>query len=268
MKTSLPLSSLSKENRKNIRGIAFDVDDTFTSKGKLSSEAYQALWSLKSAGFACVPITGRPAGWCDHWVRMWPVDAVVGENGSFVYYMDEGVRKTIYTESVDHKSLEKLAGLWKKIKSRWPHAELASDQKFREFDIAVDIAEAVKPWANSDIQELVQIAGQMSAHAKVSSIHVNIWFGEQDKKSGFLNLLSAIPKYSPLSNLPPEKSKWIFAGDSPNDEPLFKFFDQSVGVANIANFLDQMKTHPTFVTPSESGMGFCELAHCLLQSNQ
>src|SRR5438132_9157625 len=67
---------------RKIVAIASDIDDTITTDGKTPPEAFAALWRAHDAGLKIVPVTGRPAGWCDHIARMWPVDGVVGENGA------------------------------------------------------------------------------------------------------------------------------------------------------------------------------------------
>src|SRR6187401_69159 len=79
--------------RARIRGVFCDIDDTLTTGGKLTAAAYAALEALQRAGLLVVPITGRPAGWCDQIARMWPVDAVVGENGAFYFWHDAGAAK-------------------------------------------------------------------------------------------------------------------------------------------------------------------------------
>jgi hydroxymethylpyrimidine pyrophosphatase-like HAD family hydrolase len=73
-----PLAEFPVASRARIRGVLTDIDDTLTSDGQLTADAYGALERLKAAGLIVVPVTGRPAGWCDHIARMWPVDAVVG----------------------------------------------------------------------------------------------------------------------------------------------------------------------------------------------
>ena len=83
------IRTISVEIVKNLSGVFFDIDDTFTTSGKIHSVAYQALWRLKDSGFRLLPITGRPAGWCDHIARTWPVDGIVGENGAFYFWFDE-----------------------------------------------------------------------------------------------------------------------------------------------------------------------------------
>ena len=83
-----PLSSFPANDRDGIKVVLTDIDDTLTTDGNLTAAAYTALESLHNAGFGVVPITGRPAGWCDHIARMWPVDGVVGENGAFYFRYD------------------------------------------------------------------------------------------------------------------------------------------------------------------------------------
>ena len=62
-----------------------------------------------------IPITGRPAGSCDHIARMWPVDGIVGENGAFYFVYDRGKRKmkrrfwkTEFERAIDRKKLGRL----------------------------------------------------------------------------------------------------------------------------------------------------------------
>src|SRR5215468_4221097 len=90
-----PLDRFPEAARRGIRGVLADIDDTITTDGKLTAAAYGALERLRAAGFLVVPITGRPAGWCDHIARMWPVDAVVGENGAFYFRYDTAARKLL-----------------------------------------------------------------------------------------------------------------------------------------------------------------------------
>src|SRR5436190_5158 len=93
-----PLKPLSELDAGGVRGLLFDIDDTLTTVGKLTGEAYAALESLKASGRRMVAVTGRPAGWCDHIARMWPVDAVVGENGAFYFFHEQGRLQQRYWE--------------------------------------------------------------------------------------------------------------------------------------------------------------------------
>jgi hypothetical protein len=80
------MKPLSELDAGAIQAVLVDIDETLTTHGKLTAQAYAALERLQRAGRRVVPVTGRPAGWCDHIARMWPVDAVVGENGAFYFW--------------------------------------------------------------------------------------------------------------------------------------------------------------------------------------
>ena len=256
---------------RSIRGVCLDIDDTLSTDGKLTAQAFSALWKLKDAGLKVVPITGRPAGWCDHIARFWPVDAVVGENGAFTFLLKPAdgskspartTRARLDTPGAIHNTAKralKLEELRQAVLERFPHAQFASDQAYREHDLAIDFCEDVTPWPQADIDALVDLCHSRSAHAKISSIHVNTWFGDFDKVKGFEHFLSRNPEMPP-------KDQWLFIGDSPNDEPMFRHFPNSVGVANLKNFLDRLSYSPTYITDHPSGEGFVEMTERLLRA--
>ena len=85
------MQALSKFPIHHLQAIEYvlcDIDDTISTDGCLTPAAYSALWRLQNAGFKIIPVTGRPAGWCDHFARMWPINAIVGENGAFYFRYD------------------------------------------------------------------------------------------------------------------------------------------------------------------------------------
>ena len=96
--------------------------------------------------------------------------------------------------------------------------------------------------------------------AKVSSIHVNGWFGDYDKLTTSKEFLKAAFEIE----VDVQNSTIVFAGDSPNDAPMFAFFQNSVGVANVRNFEGQMPANPAWATPGRGATGFTELAAALL----
>jgi HAD superfamily hydrolase (TIGR01484 family) len=257
-----PLETLAP-HRSRIRGICFDIDDTFSTHGKIHAEAFSALWELKQAGFALIPVTGRPAGWCDLIARFWPVDAVVGENGAFSFFMSEGKRKRIDTlpEVEARAARSKLVALRAGIEAEFPGVQFASDQNYREYDLAIDFCEDVSPWPQSEIDRLVAFCESKGAIAKISSIHVNTWFGRYTKIEGIRHLLDNSGKELGL----PDFDSLVFVGDSPNDEPMFGAFELSVGVANVKPYLPRLKTPPKFLTTLEAGAGFKELSKLLLK---
>jgi HAD superfamily hydrolase (TIGR01484 family) len=212
-----------------------------------------------------VPITGRPAGWCDHIARMWPVDAVVGENGACYMRYDAGSRKLVKRFMVDDdaraEQRRRLHAVGEKIVAAVPGAALASDQHYRESDLAIDFCEDVPPLPRAAVDLIVALMHEAGMTAKVSSIHVNGWFGTYDK----LTMTRRLFAEAFGEDLDAARERYVFAGDSPNDAPMFAYFPNAVGVANIAPFLDRIPTPPAYVTDREAGAGFVELADFLLK---
>ena len=80
--TLLSLDSWSVYERQRLTGVFTDIDDTLTTEGAIAPEALRALHDLKAAGLPVIAITGRPVGWSEPFALVWPVDAIVAENGS------------------------------------------------------------------------------------------------------------------------------------------------------------------------------------------
>jgi HAD superfamily hydrolase (TIGR01484 family) len=262
--TMRPITDLPVGARRAVRAVLTDIDDTLTEHGRLPAIAYTAMARLKEAGLAVVPITGRPAGWCDLIARQWPVDGVVGENGAFYFRYDGAthtmVRRYAKTDEARRKDRQALDAIRDAVLAEVPGAAVASDQNYREADLAIDFCEDVPPLSKDAIQRIVEIFARFGATAKVSSIHVNGWFGSYDKlttSSRFLREVLGI-------DVRTDAEAVIFAGDSPNDAPMFGFFPNSVGVANVLAFKDQLSAAPRWVTSQPSARGFAELADLLL----
>ena len=250
----------------NIRGVFFDIDDTVTTDGRLEGSAYLAIEKLKQAGLLTIPITGRPAGWCDLIARFWPVDGVVGENGAFYFAYDRNTLKMrrcyVRSEEQRREDQKKLAKLKKEILQRVPGSAISADQTYREADLAVDFCEDVAPLPNESVLKIKNIFEDSGAVAKISSIHVNGWFGDYDKLSTCQLFVSSQLGFK----LSEQREKFIFVGDSPNDEPMFQYFPNAVGVANVQNFINQLQHPPTWVTHQKSGAVFVELVDHLVKN--
>jgi HAD superfamily hydrolase (TIGR01484 family) len=248
----------------NVRGVLTDIDDTLTTDGRLTAEAYAALQRLHDAGLLVIPITGRPAGWCDHIARMWPVAGVVGENGALWMRHDHAHRRLERRFVVDEATMAanraRLAAIGERILREVPGCALASDQAYRVADLAIDFCEDVAPLERIDVDRIVTLMEEEGMTAKVSSIHVNGWFGRYDK----LSMTRTFLRDAFAIDLDAGKDAFVFAGDSPNDAPMFAFFPRSVGVANVRAQIDRIATPPAFVTDAAGGAGFAELARHLL----
>lgn len=254
-----PISEMTAASLSSVRYILHDIDDTITNDGKLLPESYAALWKLSRAGFKVIPVTGRPAGWCDMILRQWPVDAVVGENGAFVDYFEGSTKKRFFHPAVPKERLsEKLDEIKEACLKEVPGCRVSKDQSYRVCDLAIDFNEDVH-LGLAAAEKIRAIAGRFGAVAKVSSIHVNIWFGDYTKV-GMAELF--LRQQLGEDRL---EDKVIFFGDSPNDEPMFERFPLSVGVANIRPFAGSLEHLPAFVTEGEGGIGFAEAAELLVR---
>ena len=259
-----PLAALPDIARRDIRCVLTDIDDTLSTRGRIMAETYTAMEELHAAGYLVIPVTGRPAGWCDHIARMWPVDAIVGENGALYMRHDDVARalkkRFMADESERKRDRQRLAAIGEKILREIPGCALASDQQYRETDIAIDYCEDVVPLSREDVERVVAMMRSEGMSAKVSSIHVNGWFGSYDKLAMTRTLLAE--EFG--IDLDAEQQRCIFIGDSPNDAPMFDFFSYSIGVANVHAFGDAIATPPKYVTTATAGAGFAELATFLL----
>ena len=259
-----PLSEFPAAARRATRGVFCDLDDTLTSDGLLTARAYSALERLSGAGLPVVVITGRPAGWCDHIARMWPVAAAVGENGAFYFRYDHG-RHEMQRRYLDDAATRaahraRLAAIGEEIVKAVPGAAIAADQLYRETDLAIDYREDVARLPRAAVDRVVALIERHGLTAKLSSIHVNGWFGAYDK----LTMARALMHEVFGIDLDAARAQYVFVGDSPNDAPLFAHFPHAAGVANIHDFDGRLAHAPAYVTQARGGDGFHEVAECLL----
>jgi len=244
-------------------GVFTDIDDTLTTDGAITPDALQALSDLKAAGLHVVPITGRPVGWSEPFAQSWPVDAIVAENGAvaLVHKGDQPLVK-LYQQDAATRSANfaRMQAVLSQIEQSMPDALRSQDSAGRETDIAIDHSEFTHlPSAAIDaVVRAMQAAGMT---ATVSSIHINGWYGEHSKLSGARWIVQQLWG----RDLNAEMDRWVYVGDSTNDQVMFEHFAHSVGVANIERFASQLTHPPRHVTPSERGAGFAEVAQHLLR---
>ena len=264
-----PIALMSSEEAAGVRYILMDIDDTLTREGKLLSSSFGALWKLKEAGLKVIPVTGRPAGWCDLIAREWPVDGVVGENGALAFWEEPvpgpAARLPILKADYHPNAVRNDDPVLKRVKERafieFPGLRLAKDQFARLFDMALDFAEEDPVLPLSTAQRVRAIAEEEGAVAKVSSIHVNVWMGKYDKLSMAERFLTQRFGWKSGEG----DREVVFVGDSPNDEPMFSRFPLACSVANVRRYEALIKHLPAFIASKECGDGFAEIAEIILE---
>jgi HAD superfamily hydrolase (TIGR01484 family) len=256
--TEAPPSALQK-----VRFVLTDMGDTLTFRGRLSSATYAAMERLRAAGIVVVPVTAAPAGWCDQMARMWPVDAVIGENGGLYFRSDDTtrtVRREFWLTAEERaRSMTRLANIAGRILTAIPKAMAASDQPYRETTWAIETTETGEHRAA--IADWIASAWRASgAQCTINSLWVLGWLGDFDKLAMSLRMAAELFAVE----LAADRDAVIYVGDSLNDEPMFGFFPNSVGVSTVALYLDRLKTPPQWVTNGPGGAGFVEVAEALL----
>ena len=271
----IPLELWPLADRRRIIGVFTDIDDTLTTDGAITAEALAALADLTAAGLNVIPITGRPVGWSVAFaggdaalgIAPWPVDAIVAENGAVALFKSKkGVFPTSYIDSLLSKIYQQDAStraanfvrmqqVAKRVLREVPGACLSQDSPGRETDIAIDHSEFSRLSAEK-ITQAVHIMQDEGMNATVSSIHINGWFGAHNKLEGARWIVREL-----LSrDLDSEIDRWVFVGDSTNDQLMFAHFPHSIGVANIRRFAAGLSHQPRYITQGERGTGFAEVA--------
>ena len=249
-----------------------DIDDTLTTEGAITADALAALGALQAAGLRVVAITGRPVGWSEPFAARWPVDAIVAENGAVALLPshEKGLRapsigrgqlSKLYQQDAPTRAAHftRMQAVLARIEREMPGVHRATDSPGRETDIAIDHSE----FAQLDEAQIAAVAALMKSegmHATVSSIHINGWYGGHNKLEGARWIVRELWQ----RDLDAEMERWVYVGDSTNDQLMFKTFANSVGVANIARFAAQLAHLPRYVTRGERGAGFTEVVRALL----
>jgi len=252
------LSELPQSKLKKAKVLLFDLDGTFVDSNNLQASTYKSLENIVKNGMKTVVVTGRPAGWCDLMARWWPVDSVIGENGALSYSMVDGqIQRDVFDSSLTLEKSDKLLhSLLDEIKSNFGKINLAADQSFRQWDLALDISEE-NSMPIDKVKKIYDFCLSKGANAAISNIHLNIWYGNYTKLDMAMRLLQ----------------KWkidfeecIYIGDSPNDEEMFKEFPLSVGVKSVEKYPGIMNYYPTYITGKDANHGFEELVNFILST--
>jgi HAD superfamily hydrolase (TIGR01484 family) len=258
-----------------VRGIFCDIDDTLTDtgsavpahRGRLVPEAYAALCAASEAGLKVVPVTGRPAGWAEVLALLWPVDAVVAENGAVAVLVHRVPGQRPRTERlwwddepVRREQRARLMALQPEVLAAVPGTRITDDSLIRFVDLAFDVGENVQ-LGREEIDRIVAVMRSHGARTLVSTVHAHAFYGDHDKA----RMAERVARLH-LGEADPERVResFVFVGDSPNDQAAFSWFPLSVGVANVTHFLDRLDPPPVFVARSEGGQGFAEVVQHLL----
>lgn len=257
-----PLGDWPLTDRRALVGVLTDIDDTLTTEGAITPDALSALAALSASGLPVMAVTGRPVGWSEPFARDWPVQAIVAENGAVALVREpDGHLRKLYQQdaATRDRNFRQLQSVARHIVQEVPGAQLAQDSAGRETDIAIDHSEFTQ-LPPERIEQVVTLMREAGLQATVSSIHINGWIGDHDKFSGARWIVRELFD----RNLEAEITRWVYVGDSTNDERMFARFPNAVGVANIRRFASVMKHLPAYVAEGERGAGFAQVTRAVL----
>lgn len=257
-----PLANWPLQARQKLVGVFTDIDDTLTTEGAITPDALEAMAALKAAGLHVVAVTGRPVGWSEPFAAVWPIDAIVAENGAVALVpTGDGRLEKRYQQdaAARERNFDRMQTVLERIEQNIPGARRATDSAGRECDIAIDHSE----FTTLDDDTIAQVVATMRSegmHATVSSIHVNGWWGDHNKLAGARWIVRELWG----RRLDDEMDRWAYVGDSTNDALMFEHFAHSIGVANVRRFESALSHLPRYVSQRERGAGFAEAAAAVL----
>lgn len=236
-----------------IQIVVTDVDDTLTRQGRLEGATLDALARLLRVGIRVIPATAASAGWASLMAAMWPVDAVIAENGG-VSFVRNGNSVTQHFAGGRPPQLDALA---KTLRGAFPELEDADDQPFRQSSIAFKrLPDAA---ANRRVLDALPSLG---ASGTVNSLWLLAWPGNWDK----LSATSALLEREYGQRLDTVRNNVLYVGDSQNDQAMFAGLPYTVGVSTVVEH--DLETWPSWITKGPGGPGFVEVVDRLLKARR
>lgn len=220
-----------------------DFDGTLTHEGELTREFFDILDYLKKTGHELVIVSGRSVSWGHFFLTHFPLKACIMEGGGVIVFRDaqgELAEEPLVSKAELHE-LQKFTG---ELKHHYPHVPLSVDSFGRLSDRAIEFHLMEEEW----IHQVMDFMKQNKINYSKSNVHINFWKGQISK---YLGVKYFLENYrSGISG----SDCWFF-GDAPNDESMFEFFHNSVGVSNIKDCLHKLKFKPRIILTGDDNAG-------------
>ncbi|MCP4503129.1 MAG: HAD family phosphatase [Deltaproteobacteria bacterium] len=266
-----PFSSCKKSIRDEVKWLCFDVDDTLTTGGLLPEVAVKALYDAHRKGLHLMAVTGRSLAWAEMLLRLFPLDAAVGETGAAIFMKREGGRvELLHSEPDEDKrraNNRKRQLAADEVLKKIPAARLATDNMGRVYDTAFDLIEDGPLVEEVDAARIREILSKHGLEVAQSSVHINAWFGSFDKAA----MVDRFFESEFSSSLDEQAPQLVYVGDSKNDGSMFCRTPLSVGVANVALHLPalaKLNQAPAYVVTERGGEGFAQVVEALPIANK
>lgn len=216
---------------KNSKIIFSDFDGTLTDRGLIGPDLFEVFELSHRLSADFVVVTGRPLSWSHFLMSHTPMIASISEGGGVLTIRDGRRFKDIYLCSKDE--IQKLSEVTKIIFEQVPGFYLSDDSTGRVTDRAIELDYLHSGYNEKKIKEILD---HHKLNYSKSNVHLNYWVGDISKKNAIEYFLNNHIRIS--------KDDCYYFGDSLNDQSVFGWLENSVGVSNISRVLPILKHRP------------------------
>lgn len=221
-----------------------DFDGTLTKEHSLSPVFFEILDLLKKNNCKLVIVSGRSLSWGHFFLTHFhSIEACIMEGGAvLVKRKKNGLMEE--KNLIDDAHISHLESSTKELILQNPWVHLSIDSFGRRADRAIELCE----YNDDEKNKIFEFLRSKKINFSCSNVHINFWSGEISKYKAVEYYLKTY--FSDVS-----LDDCIYFGDAPNDESMFKFFKNSVGVSNIAPYLSQINHKPQVILTGNENNG-------------
>ncbi|MFN8369945.1 MAG: HAD-IIB family hydrolase [Bacteriovoracaceae bacterium] len=222
-----------------------DFDGTLTDGSYITSKLFEVIKLCEKNRLPLIIVSGRSLSWGHFFLSHLPLSMVVMEGGGIVVHKNQNNQFDEYP-LLTLVEIDRLKEITLKLKTHFKNVPLSKDSYGRLTDQAIELDLINKnPTLKKEILDFFQ---KEKVNYSASNVHINFWIGTVSKAKGVEFVLSNFYK-----NILTKEC--LFFGDAPNDESMFNYFENSVGVSNIEPFLKNIKTKPKIILEGENNQG-------------
>ncbi len=220
-----------------------DFDGTLTLNGNLGAVFFDLLNIIKANMSELVIVSGRSISWGHFLITHFPLKHAIMEGGGVIVYKNQEGH-IVEENLISDEEIKKLEDITAELKERYPECIMSADSFGRRTDRAIEFAQMSK----EDVEKVEIFLIKNNVNFSRSNVHINFWVGDVSKSNGVKHFLK---EYNP--HVKPEEC--IFYGDAANDESMFEFFTNTVGVSNIISILGQLTHKPKVILEGKENAG-------------
>lgn len=217
-----------------------DFDGTLTVNDHMGAVFFDILSLIEKSKSKLIIVSGRSLSWGHFLLTHFPLDVCVMEGGGVILRKDGRMLKSECT--IDEDTVSKLEATCVDLQKLFPKAVLSDDSFGRLTDRALEYHLMDK----SLLEEIEKFFDERDVNYSYSNVHLNFWCGE-------------ITKYKAVSEIMKSDGysldKSYYFGDALNDQSMFQYFQNTIGVSNIASVLDKMDHKPKTILKGSENHG-------------